>query len=250
MGCTDSKDNLTPEELAIMNGELSLMYQAYQASDVDLVYRKYSNDGIININQWQNVSSKLKLAAYSAPMPPKIQKFYDSLKAENKYKLRDLLVIGIYLSTGKSIDKARLLFEAYDENDAKVLSKGDIQQMTSFIVEVAVEKTCVLIQDDDPNNVQPEEMAKFLQKLRTVKNKGKQELCKMFLGGNPALTELTMEKFVENVTMPSTVQLLTFQGVRKFIKKQEVTASKFAALTSLKKPTGPSDPKAELPKAK
>ncbi|OMJ69781.1 hypothetical protein SteCoe_32396 [Stentor coeruleus] len=250
MGCTDSKDNLTPEELAIMNGELSLMYQAYQASDVDLIYRKYSNDGVVNISQWQNVSSKLKISAYSIPTSPKIQKFYDSLKSENKYKLRDLLVIGIYLTTGKSIDKARLLFEAYDENDTKVLSKGDIQQMTSFIVEVAVEKTCVLVQDDDPNNVQPEDMAKFLQKLRVVKNKGKQELCKMFLGGDPALTELNMEKFVENVTMPSTVQLLTFQGVRKFIKKQEITASKFAALTSLKKPVGPSEPKVEPLKAK
>ena len=248
MGCASSKEDLTPEEVALINGELRLQYQQYSVNDVDLVSRKYSKGGQINSNQWKDISNKLKISIYSEPVPPEIQGLYDSLKLDNSYSLKDLLVIGVYFSSGTSQDKARLLFEAYDESDDKILNKGELQKLAGFIVELAVEKTSKLVVEEDPNKFSKDNLARFLQDLRAVKNKGKQELLKVFMGGDLALQSVSIDKFVENLTTPSTLQLLTMQGIRKFLKKQKVTQQKFAGLTGLKKPAGSEASKVELPK--
>lgn len=238
MGCSDSKEDLTPEEIAIINGELRLLYQQYTVTDVDLVYRKYSKGGQVNLNQWKDISNKLKIAIYTSPVAPEIQALFDSLKTDNLYSLQDLLVLSIYLSIGTSQDKARLLFEAYDDSDDKLLSKSDLQKLSGFIIEIAVEKTHPLVRSNDLNEITPEDLTKFIQKLRPVKNKGKQELLKVFMGGDISQQSVSMDKFVENLTTPSTVQLLTFQGIRKFLKKQEITQNKFAALVGKPKVEG------------
>ena len=119
------------------------------------------------------------------------------------------------------------------------MNKGALQQLANYIIDLAVEKTNSLVLENDPNEVRKEDLASFLQKLRAVKNKGKQEMLKTFMGGDTNQQSISIDKFIEHLLTPTTSQLLTLQGIRKFLKKQEITAGKFAALTGLKKPAQP-----------
>ncbi|OMJ73625.1 hypothetical protein SteCoe_27642 [Stentor coeruleus] len=235
MGCAGTKSEMTPEEALIIKGESRLLYQEHSAVKVDMAYRKYSKGGFVNENQWKDISKFLNLAIYNDSTPKAIQDFYTSLKTDNKYSLRDLLVLGIYLSSGNPTDKVRLLFEAYDSNNDKILNKTHLQQLASFLVDLAVEKTYALIPHEEGEKVSQENLNSFIQRLRGAKNKGKNELLKVFMGGDLTQDSVNMEKFVENLTTPSTITLLTLPGIRDFLKKQEITSSKFAALTALKK---------------
>jgi hypothetical protein len=51
MGCIESQDDLTDEEAALVEAEQKLLYQNHTPSYIDLMYRKYSNQGFINENQ-------------------------------------------------------------------------------------------------------------------------------------------------------------------------------------------------------
>lgn len=235
MGCAGTKSEMTPEEALIIKGESRLLYQEHSAVQVDMAHRKYSKGGYVNENQWKDISKFLNLAIYNESTPKAIQDFYTSLKSENKYSLRDLLVLGIYLSRGDPQDKVRLIFEAYDSNNDKILNKTHLQQLASFLIDLAVEKTYGLIPEKEGEKVSQENLNKFLQRLRGAKNKGKTELLKVFMGGDITQDSVNMEKFIENLTTPSTITLLALAGIREFLKKQEITSSKFAALTSLKK---------------
>ncbi|OMJ92501.1 hypothetical protein SteCoe_4741 [Stentor coeruleus] len=235
MGCAGTKSEITPEEALIIKGESRLLYQEHSATQVDMAYRKYSKGGYVNENQWKDISKFLNLAIYNDSTPKAIQNFYTSLKSENKYSLKDLLILGIYLSKGNPEDKVRLIFEAYDSNNDKILNKTHLQQLAAFLIELAVEKTYELIPDEEGEKVSKDDLKKFIQRLRGAKNKGKNELLKVFMGGDLTQDSVNMEKFIENLTTPSTVTLLTLAGIREFLKKQEITSSKFAALTSLKK---------------
>ena len=226
MGCGDSRDELNSEEVVLIHAERSLLYHELNPTDIDFICRKYSKEGLINENQWKDIHKRLS-TAISLPLPPQqVLDFYKNLQTDNKFFLREILVLGIILTGSDSQIKAKLIFEAFDENNEKILYKYDLSSLCSFLVELSVEKTYILISDPRVNK---DEIGKFIQKLRDGKKKAKDELLKVCLGGNLEVESIKINKFIEILSIPSNSQLMTLQGIRKLVLRQESTDGKFSA---------------------
>ena len=107
MGCSDSREDLTAEEATVINAEYILEYGNIRSSDLDYIHRKYSYDGKILDEQWQEIYTQLDLALNKSYTIQQTFNFYDNFKVSpTEYSLKKLLVFGILLSLGCVEEKA------------------------------------------------------------------------------------------------------------------------------------------------
>ena len=78
MGCINSRPSSALIEERFINVENNLLYHHHNASEVDLIHRKYSHNGEINENHWMNIYCQLNLAQNQIKkiVPERVKIFY------------------------------------------------------------------------------------------------------------------------------------------------------------------------------
>lgn len=218
MGCSDSRTRLSPAEQRFLLGEKELLYSNLDCIKVDLVHRKYSNNGKINENQWLNINRNLNLSLNNphSSFSSKIKSYYDQYKENQLYPLQPLLCLGIILSQGPTNDKARLIFEVFAVGGLKKLDKETVSEIFNTFFDVLVKKAAVLIKDIP--GVQVEQLDHELA-LKHMKD-GKKGLKKNFVEGlTAAHGSVDLEDFIKWLSIKENSFFLDSCGFRKELKK-------------------------------
>ena len=184
------------EEARFFNGENHLLLSSHYCVDVDLMIRKYSFSGFINENQWENICLYLDIPPYTNPSihTETIKMYYDLYKTDKGYRLDWLLVLALFLSGGSDEVKAKLLFEIFDNENVKILTKETIEKMSDVIFDILVEKNKALVRNDDPNRVSEEEHLTYLERLRSGYKTYKIEFVSKMINQNQGCS---LKEFVE-----------------------------------------------------
>lgn len=132
MGCTETRPE-SNEENGIIFAEKGLGFHLRKASKIDAVFRKYANNEKLNEDQLSKAVFCLKCTMQNYGKFRYITEMYSKLKREDgDYDLKDLLVIGILLGEGSKEEKARLLYQVFDETSENAILKD---KMRSDILE-------------------------------------------------------------------------------------------------------------------
>ncbi|OMJ80052.1 hypothetical protein SteCoe_19781 [Stentor coeruleus] len=221
MGCGESKQEITLEEIALIQAEKTLLYSNYTPQALDFVYRKYSTNGFINENQWADIHKNLNLALSTKYPDPKLIAFYSSFKIKAKYPLKEVLLLAIILSQDQKNRKLELIFEIFDEENEKRLSQAKVKELCLLLIDFALEKMSLLV---DYNKITRDSIVVYIQKLRMLKSFAINELVGMILGD---AEYITLNEFVENLRKPSASSIMTLHGIRSYLKKQEILSDRF-----------------------
>lgn len=241
MGCTGSREELTPEESALVSMENMLQYNQATAQMVDYCHRKYSTGLEINSEQWRDIVLTLRIKADNTAQNKKVVDFFNSFKgSDSKFGLRHLLVLGIMLSNGAAKDKARLLFETRDQSDSKNVPKSEILGLVSDMIDISVARIPILFVKLPTSTLTEDDIRKYLNLLNQSKEKAKEVMAQRFIGIAKANDPtVLLQNFLKSFEDLDTQKLLTPTGIRSFVLKQKpsaATTSKFAGLLSKKKP--------------
>jgi hypothetical protein len=139
MGCTNNRDDLSIEEHSLIEGEESLLYTFKNCIEVDRIHRKYSFEQKINTFQFEDIGKTLGLGFVNKPSE-KFKIFYSNFKInEENYSLTQLLILGMLLSSGNPINKAKILFEVEDFLGVGVLKRKNIKNLALSMIKISVE---------------------------------------------------------------------------------------------------------------
>ena len=100
MGCTSGRE-VGAEESLILYAESGLNFAVIDVETLDITFRKYHCNGIMNQSQLIQTSQQLNFRILNVNDHRNIQKFYNTLKQKEGYHLKDLLLISILLGKGK-----------------------------------------------------------------------------------------------------------------------------------------------------
>lgn len=213
MGCASSRHDKSQEEEILERLERNLLFYKNSSSEVDLIIRKYSFQGMINENHWVNIVKLLNLNYTSE----NIKDYYKTY--ENKEKggivLNQILVLGILNGNDSKETKARLLFEAFDVFDTKVLDKSTLRHLFDTIAHVSVENAKILVKV--MNQAEKEEkLIEFLERI----NGNKKEMRKVWIKDIVQEQEnISLNRFVEYLKADSGIDILSTSGFRHSLKK-------------------------------
>jgi Ca2+-binding EF-hand superfamily protein len=217
MGCITSRNDISPEETVVMDFETLLGYSTLSPSHLDKIHRKYSYNGKISDNQWKDICYTLNLAPNKIEASQHISNYYDKYRTEdNSFALNELLVLGILLSKGRPGEKAKLLFEVFDENASGGLGLGQIHELLSVMVKVALELNPQVVVKDGVSDVGAQDLMKYFEKL----NKGKEvaiEMAEKEILGKDGMVK-SME-FVKALSGKMSY-FVSPHGIRKYVKLQ------------------------------
>ncbi|OMJ75443.1 hypothetical protein SteCoe_25410 [Stentor coeruleus] len=215
MGCAATKDEINKEEHCIILGEESLSYTTKNCKDVDNIHRKYSFSGNVNNLQFSEISKRLYLAIYVSPSE-KIRNFYNFFKTdEENYSLFSLLVLGLLVSSGNPIDKARILFEIEDKLSGKILSRESVQNLAKEMITISVDYLPSLFLTNEEYKVNEDSVKEYLSKIKQNKDKALGLMTKEFMGGEAK--EIKLVDFLNNFRVDETAKLLRPHFIRKFV---------------------------------
>lgn len=111
MGCFESRVN-TEEALNLAEAKLG-----FADHSVDVIYttiRKYSHKSKVNQAQLERISNQLSLTLF--PVTFYTQSFLNALrKPDDTFALKDLLVLGVFLGEGDVKEKAKYMYEIFDD---------------------------------------------------------------------------------------------------------------------------------------
>ena len=217
MGCSSGKNSVNPIESLICSGESKLLYQDCKATDVDLIHRKYTNNGRMNENQWMNVYRYLNLAQNqtAVPMSEHIKAFYHKFKKLNTYVLKEMLVLGIIHSVGTVEVKAKLLFEAFDDHDSKELVKESFGNIYDILYKINAKRVQALIDKSDDYNVTDQELREYFEKLASGKDRFREAFINTFVGEGE---RVTLYSFLQTMNDPKNIHLIDSSVFRSTLK--------------------------------
>jgi hypothetical protein len=209
MGCTSSdRAQLTPEEITLVTQEHELNYATQSVTQVDLVFRKYSHNGSLNVSQVHKAATVLGIRTENFSTFNRIKAFYDSLQLQDFTPLKTLLLLGVFLAKGSLVDKARLLFEVYDQ---LMTEEVEVATIVEDLFEVAVKRLPTLLGTNRTSDVTSAKL--YLAKIEHVKAAGVLKLTKAIAGEAPKVSK---KHFVATVSSDSLKQVLTPEGFRAY----------------------------------
>ena len=139
MGCYFSRGDLSIEENIIIQGEHTLGYYSKNCNEVSLLHKKYSFNSKINNIQFNEIASQLNLPVISSPTP-KIIEFYKKFRVNDAfYSMNLLLMLGVLLSCGLPMDKAKMFFEIEDKTNLNVLKRSNVKALVKGIITISTE---------------------------------------------------------------------------------------------------------------
>jgi hypothetical protein len=138
------------------------------------------------------------------------------MKADSlTYRLKDLLLVGVLLSYGSSAEKARILFEIYDDTCSHQLDSFTLRHLIEDLYALTVLRLPILTTaqaiDFDISKV-----LGYIEQIKFRGERGKEKLANAFLEGR---LRLTQEEFIEYLTRDSNVRLLFTWGIRDYLFK-------------------------------
>jgi hypothetical protein len=128
------------------------------------------------------------------------------------YSLTNLLLVGVLLSYGASAEKARILFEIYDDSCCHSLDYDTVIRMVEDIYQVTVLQLPVLA----THCAGPSLILGYIEQIKYRAERGKEKLVCAFLDGRLSLPQ---EAFIEYLTSTPNVTLLFTWGIRDFMFK-------------------------------
>jgi hypothetical protein len=209
MGCVSSnRSQLCAEETTLVTLEHELNYHTQSASQVDLVLRKYSSNGSLNVSQLHKAAIVLNIRTENFSTFNQIKPFYDNLQTQGFTPLKTLLLLGVLLAQGSLVDKARLLFEVYDQ---LMLEEVEVVTIVEDLFDVAVKRLPTLLGTKGNSEVTSAKI--YLAKIEHVKTAGVSKLTKLIAGEAPKVSK---KHFVTTVSSDSVKQILTPEGIRAY----------------------------------
>lgn len=215
MGCICVRESILPQEEAITLMESQLEYFKNSCIQVDYTMRKYSFSSIINPTQWADICENLELKIENNLVSPKVESFYASLQLQNGcFELKILLILGIFLSNGMSRQKARLLFEVYDEKKTDSLGKPEISELLDIIKDIIVDKLPLLVHNSTNPPSSSQNVVRYAQRISTAYSVGKDKLVDMIFGDKSKVDVKDFALLFDNEEIG---RILTPYGFRMFL---------------------------------
>mmetsp|Transcript_12325 Transcript_12325/g.23393 ORF Transcript_12325/g.23393 Transcript_12325/m.23393 type:complete len:304 (+) Transcript_12325:370-1281(+) len=211
MGCTSSRTKLSAEETYLTTHEAELHYGDQHATQVDLVFRKYSYQSHVNPSQLQNAASKLNLRITNYSTFNLIEPFYNGLKQEGSIHLLHLLLLGLFLAKGSVEEKARLLFEVYDDLNTEEVQAPVIKKILSDLYDIAVNRLPKLVAE--PHHADAGNLRQYLAKIAHVKELAIEKAYKGIVGTGATVKKVA---FVTSFSSDSFKALLSTTGFRGY----------------------------------
>ncbi|OMJ81886.1 hypothetical protein SteCoe_17587 [Stentor coeruleus] len=216
MGCVSARENLAKEEVAIILMENQLEFFKNNSVFVDGIIRKYSQNNEINESQWKDIYEHLEIKVHNTSMCPLVENFYNAMKTNGLFYIKDILIVGILLSNGMSRQKARLIFETFDSLCTGKLEKEDLGKMLDEIYKVSVLALPSLVNNSTNPPASHGKVKKYIKMLQSQYPEAKSMLIKKILEGND---DISVRKFAKMFDNEENGRLLTPCGFRTFIDK-------------------------------
>lgn len=214
MGCINSRSDRSQAEQTLEVLERNLLFHTNSSSDIDLYIRKYSHQGMINNNHWVNIVKNLNLNYLST----EIQDFFTQFGNEEGLILNQVLVLGILNGSDSQETKARLLFEAFDIHDTKILEKEGLRLLYDTIFENTVVKVRSLVKVIHQKE-RENECLEFLDKVKEKDKKFRRWFIKIFLADEE---NCSLNRFITCFRDEVSEDWLTPSGFRRALKEFKV----------------------------
>jgi len=219
MGCGSSRKDLIQEEKAIVAMEYELHFVKHSCSYTDFILRKYNKQGFINSSHWGGVVSSLKIRDNQSVVCPNLQKFYEQLKSNDLLPLNQVLVLGILLSSGTPYNKARLLFEITDEDNAGSVSVETISGLLELMLDLSINKLPILVSDlaVPKPQVSEQDVLKYQDKLQSLLPRALPMLLGAVCGTVDKEASVSKKYFCEKFQKEEIGELTTPSGIRSWV---------------------------------
>jgi hypothetical protein len=169
MSCTDSRSELTEQELAITQSEGMLGFGANHVVQTDCILRRFSYQGQVNPTQ---LADSCKFLALTTPAAGAL---YELMKVDTEpYSLTNLLLVGVLLSYGAASENARISFEIYC---CHRLDCDTVIRMVEDIYQVTVLQLPVLARHSAWDSL----VLGYIEQIKYRAERGKEKLVSAFL---------------------------------------------------------------------
>lgn len=158
MGCSQERSGRNDEERELDFPLRQLGFQFLPCREADLIIRKFSSGDFISPAQLQQIITRLGLPPVESN--DVCHRFYSQLSEGMQYRRELLLLVCVQLCKGNWAVKATLLFEAYDEDTSRSLSREEFRVMWKSLQTLAL--------DIFPSVLNPsEKVSEYLRVLQT-----------------------------------------------------------------------------------
>ncbi|OMJ91322.1 hypothetical protein SteCoe_6110 [Stentor coeruleus] len=215
MGCLQSHVELSREDKTIVDMELQLEYSRLQCANVDYVIRRYSENEEINKFQWDSIVAELGIKSKNYKHCPELEAFYNAFTNENQcISKKELLILGILLSSGQIRTKARLIFEIYDPENLKVIDRSCLEDLFEIIKEIAVIRLPMLVNNSTEPLAGQRQIELYTRALNAKSQIAKNKFVKLFSDGK---MKISLEEFKAKFDIFENALLLSTFGFRSFL---------------------------------
>ena len=220
MGCKESKGTISEEEKLITKTEDAMGIHAVDSQQGIFQLKTHSHNHKFSQIQLKQAFGKLNLELTNFDnIDSSEAKFYNKLKEDRAYNERDFVMLLIILGSGKKTDKAHMIFEEWDIDINKKLTREEMAEITGTLNNIFVDGTVELsiaLEADETNRA-------LLEKYRDALNVRLEiaaETLSAIVFPNEGVVEVSEAQFIE-VLGKNRPNLLTSFGYRKFISELE-----------------------------
>ena len=211
MGCTASEPEPNPAESALCGLEACLHFEELTVNQHFFALRRYyQTSPFLNNTAFAEAAKSMKIHTTNSPASPKTEEFYASLRSP-EIKAKDLVVLAVLLAPGSENEKAEVLFEAYDNSNAKVISKATVEEMVTDLIDMSVTHIQVLADGLSQNKPDVEG---YLGTLRNQKQASIEKLMQAIIGEK---AQITTAEFLSAFEKLDCQALLSSQKVRRLL---------------------------------
>ena len=213
MGCGESRDH-GDEEDYLKSIELALGFSLHNVRYLDRYIRKYASDNFMNLYQYRLIGQKLGLQLTSSSGARTAEIYFSSLlHYQGTYSRTLLLLLAIMHGSGQASDRARLLFEIFDEELNEVIDVNDKNTLVANMIKIAIEQVDTLVNYELLDKKPAAELRDYLGKVNSMRDQVDKELKNVLF---PDETKITLPSLLRIIKDPNAARLLTSSGIRTF----------------------------------
>lgn len=215
MGCLQSHIELSSEDKTIVDMELQLEFSRLQCTNVDYIIRRYSEKGEINKFQWDTIVGELEIKSKNYQHCPELEAFYNTFTNEKQCIItKELLILGILLSSGQIRTKARLLFEIYDSENIKVIDRSCLEDLFEMLKKITIIRLPMLVNNNNEPLVGQRQIELYTRALNAKSKTAKNQFINLLSDGK---AKITLEEFKVKFDIFENALLLSTFGFRNFL---------------------------------
>lgn len=208
MGCTNARQQSTFEENYLRELQSKLGFDNAEATEVDLIIHKYSFNNFINPTQLRLIETELQLTLHDPGEWPEVSLMMSYLENSLGWESQKLIILGVLCSNSNAHIKAKLLFEAFDENFTGQLTSTQISRMLTDMCMISSQALGALAVKDQKNAPVIE---RYLRKCVTSAERSVLNLMKHF---KPTTSD---SEFVMTLATLHDGLLLSPAGIRNYL---------------------------------